>query len=1398
MKEKKKWRWPLIFVVIALTIYNILPSIFYYAQPLKSPLTEKMAKNAFSSMDERARALEPESIEWLSSYCDLLQIKPLSIEKDSEVPQLIRLKFTKQEEAARFKSHVARAGALIPFFPSQLTPLPSEGKVVSVLKRAAPRLSESFFSYVQKFDERGVQTQEYSNLILDRAAAVSAAVAGTSDSALLLEKENLNESELHQLASEINEISELPGMELKKKLSGRFLGRSENLERLLSLFSSLRDRLKLQKIESESPVKLIEKKEALLARAEANLKKYRESFLTCEKPLSFESALKAFEKLDGEKRTFDLYSISPFFESVEIDWRQGTFSLTLREEIKEKQALFEQLLINEVARISRITGETFKSSSVGFSFSLQGMQDLSGFLVLNLGAISDQMQDDLIHLLKKEWSPKHPDLSLDRFPIVSKQEFDALPDLKKQICLVVHSPFQDQNSFQRSFSLEIKGLSRLFAAANQGSEEAKEQLQQDLSLLASLLRASGFSEFSQTGIAEFAEPFRNYLAALREEFSVRGSKRFALIECSDLAQRILVQNRIETQIHEDLLKWQDEWAQAQVSFNPHVRFDVPKPTKNAFMSNLSLTFRKLIRGDERRIVRWGLDLSGGKTVQIELRDQNGKPVVDESDVKQGMSELFGRVNKMGVSEVAIRQLGNTIVLDFPSSQALSAKELVASSSMSFHVVNEKFSLMSSDLADSVNRFLQEVWNEAVVTNRKDPVSINAIARNRLQGDSDAARTLVENGLRLATPEEGCSGQLSEVLSKIILFRGDQFLDWHHQTHPLLIVFNNYALEGSDLTNIHSSYDPSKGNFLSFDVKNSARDQLHFWTLKFSKENLSQSHGSRMAVVLNDSCISCPVLNSALRESAMISGNFSQREVQKLASDLKAGSLTFTPFILSEKNVSPELGSADRSAGIVAMAVSFIFVVAAMVGYYRFAGIVASCAVFFNLLILWAALQNIQAALTLSGIAGIILTVAMAVDANVLVFERVKEEFAITQDLSLALDAGYKKAFSAIFDSNITTIIAALILLNFNAGPIKGFAITLIIGMVSSLFTALFMTRTYFAKWVKKTSRKKLRMSHWIKSGSFDFLKKARYVFGAAGLVVVVGGALFFSHRSTIFGIDFSGGVSASFEVEGLSAGDHDFASAVTAAFVKEGALPRDFQVRSLTPESNVRVLFSPNADVVRDSSTEGVQNWMFHALNAHGLSLTKDSLSKLDNMWTAMSGQMSGAMRNSAIIGLLLAFVSIFIYLMVRFEATFAAAALLCLFLELLVTFAIIGLLHAGGLGIQIDLNTIAALMTMVGYCLNDVIIIFDRIREELRHNRNRPLALIVNHALNATLGRTAITSGITFFVLLILVLLGGPSLLSFSLVMALGVLIGTISSWFIASPLFLSFQRISDRRNSH
>jgi SecD/SecF fusion protein len=387
---------------------------------------------------------------------------------------------------------------------------------------------------------------------------------------------------------------------------------------------------------------------------------------------------------------------------------------------------------------------------------------------------------------------------------------------------------------------------------------------------------------------------------------------------------------------------------------------------------------------------------------------------------------------------------------------------------------------------------------------------------------------------------------------------------------------------------------------------------------------------------------------------------------------------------------------------------------------------------------------------------------------------------------MALEAGYKRAFGAIFDSNVTTILAALILLNFDAGPIKGFALTLIIGMVSSLFTALFMTRTYFAWWAKRNPHKTLRMSHWIRSASFDFLGKARIAAGVTIATIVIGACLFFTHRGSMFGMDFTGGVSAAFELEQKESAA-DYAALVSQAFLERGANAQEFQVRSLSPPHHVRVLFAANA--VRPE----LQEWMLSAIQTKGLALTSESQTALHQSWNSVSGQMSDAMRNNALLGLLLAFVSIFIYLMIRFETVFAAAASFCLGIEVLVTLGVMSILHACGVPVQIDLSTIAALMTIIGYCLNDIIIIFDRIREV--RTGNRPFRQLINDSLNATLGRTAITSGITFCVLLLLVLLGGSSLLSFSLVMAIGVLIGTLSSWFIASPLLLSFSK--DRKKS-
>ncbi|MCB1110128.1 MAG: protein translocase subunit SecD, partial [Chlamydiia bacterium] len=851
-------------------------------------------------------------------------------------------------------------------------------------------------------------------------------------------------------------------------------------------------------------------------------------------------------------------------------------------------------------------------------------------------------------------------------------------------------------------------------------------------------------------------------------------------------------------------------------------------------SNLALSARKYFRGDERKILHWGLDLSGGKTVEIQLRDSNNKVVTSDADIKQGIDELYGRVNKMGVSEVTIRQEGSNITLDFPSAQGLSAADLVKASSMYFHIVNEKFTNNNRDLAPAVHQFLQDIWNEAVVTNRKDIESINQIAWKHLYGDtmdtemaqpvSEAAKELYRQGLRLASPQDrGSNSQFNDAISKIAIYRGENFADWHGQTHPLLVVMNNYALEGANLTDVHAAYDPTKGNFLAFNVKGTQvlsdgqktnpRNDLYNWTAPFSKEKIqgtpldrfSHGEGWRMAVILNGSVVNTATVSSPLRDSVSISGSFTQREANRLEADLKAGSLTFAPHILSEKNVSPELGLRDRTMGIVATIVALALVILVMVGYYRFAGVVASVAVLFNLLIIWATLQNISATVTLAGIAGIILTVGMAVDANVLVFERIREEFAISGRIAQAVHAGYKKAFSAIIDSNITTIIAALILLHFDSGPIKGFAITLIIGIVSSMFTALFMTRYFFSGWVENPKHKALKMANLIKKTQFNFLKYGKVSLYTTIAVALVGGYLIVSKRSSMLGMDFTGGYSVTLEVE--PKGEENYQAQVEKALLAAGIAAQDVQVRSLSPSNYIKLLLGRSLDQAgkpfydmpletdqKDISFAYQNNprlvWVVDALEKSGIALTPQSVKHLDSNWTSISGQMSNAMRNSAIFGLSIALICILAYITFRFEFKYAISATLGLAIDVAVTMAIVSILHAFGTPVQIDLNTIAALMTIIGYSLNDTIIIFDRIREDLKKMRKHSFKDVVNHALNVTLSRTVMTSGTTLVVLLALLFLGGSAIFGLSLVMVIGVIFGTFSSLFVAAPLLLFFHK--------
>ncbi|MGD0665852.1 MAG: protein translocase subunit SecD, partial [Rhabdochlamydiaceae bacterium] len=921
------------------------------------------------------------------------------------------------------------------------------------------------------------------------------------------------------------------------------------IESWIAALDGLKDQSRLERIslsqDNQDPTQAIileqrkeflQQREALLTESTTLIRKYISEFSAGKTPLNAATMGAAISSTPmAMMQTFSLQGSNALVESITIDWNKGAATLNLYPDIQSLRVhtagldheKVDQVIYNEIATLSRQSGEKVAPLLDHFVIEMNDLPDAQSFLALKLYNIAKAESATLKDSIASSWTPRHPDLQRNVFPVWDYDTYQKLPASEKKLGLVVFSPSMlnaappqapPKGFKMNSIYVIAKGADKILQRYESSDSEGAKQFLQDFNELRTLLQKSGFvgypggaypiaSEYRSDFIFEQEDYYQDLLKATRENFTVHGTKRFAVLEFTNLEQRILTENKIDNQIHEDLLKWRDDYRSAQVDIKGTSKFDVPAPTKNALLDNLKLSFIKYFRGDERKVIRWGLDLSGGKTVQLELRDANNKLVTNESDIKQGISELYGRVNKMGISEVSIRQEGNSIALDFPGSQSLSAAELVKASSMYFHIMNEKF-MTNPNLAETTHRFLQEVWNEAVVTGKKESDDINAIAWRHLYGESSsadavqprsaAAKMLYDQGLRLALPQEtGGSGNYDTTFSKITLYRGDDFTQWHGQTHPLLIVFKNYALEGSSLDNIRANYDPSRGNFLAFGVqssgsgkdgvKTSPRDDLQAWTSQFAKEKVagtpnetySRGYGWRMAVILNGSVITAPTLDSALRDSASITGSFTQREISRLESDLKAGSLSFTPRILSEKNVSPELGGKERFNGIIATIISLVLAMGTMVAYYRFGGVIASGAVLVNLLIMWAAYQNLGATLTLAGIAGVILAVAMAVDANVLVFERIREEFAVTGRIASAVHAGYRKAFSAIVDSNITTLIAALILLNFDAGPIRGFAVTLIIGIVTSLFSSLFMTKFFFSWWVLNPEHKELKMSNFI-------------------------------------------------------------------------------------------------------------------------------------------------------------------------------------------------------------------------------------------------------------------------------------------------------------------------------
>ena len=1492
MEKQKPWQFFLIAVILLLTVYNILPTVFYYSQDLGKPLDEKSAVQVSETIIKRINQLEDDSIAWLKAFCAHLSLNVENIEWLESSHQRLKVEFKDGESAEIFKKFLPRAGEMISFSPAQLYLSPKQNNdplKVWVERRIPLHFEKSdaqkLFHFSHKRDKASQVSDFYRMVILDRVAELGQSIAGKTPQAellysLLLDNAKQDKEEtLSAIARQIDTYAKLfdPQSPISKRyFAGFSRGLGEDVRRparqLADLFQKAKERIifkasvakeEIEKEEFKDPAELskiayFEEEAKLFESCIDVLKKYEGFFKDDLEIFKRESILSFFERKQGNSlETLALEGRHPFIESIVIDWNSDQLKLELYPQIQQilenkpsndqeayQKDRLQQLLFNEIARISRSADENLKPSGSSFLLNFNEMTDSQSIIAFKLGELAQKYEQKILLQIAENWQREHQDLLEQVYPVRSYNDYNELSNQEQRLGIFVYAPANDPKQLARGFKnnsiyVVAKSLHSIMQKYENfpDSEEAK-AFMEDVQNLRDLLAMEGFSgypgslpgisaEYVNDYIFELSDYYSQVLKASRENFSIHGSKRYAILELSDKEQRLLTLNRIEKEMHEDLMKWRDEHRSAQVDLDLTKKYLVPPPSKSILWNNFVLSAKKYFRGDDNKILKWGLDLSGGKMVQIGLRDQNNHPVQDETNLKQAVNELTTRVNKMGLSEINIRIEGDKIVLDFPGSQGFSASELIKASSMYFHVVNEQFSIRNPRLANSVNQFLQDVWNEAVVTNRKDPESIQEIAYDQLSQSqkpgqrprSEHAQRLFESGLRLAHPQESLrSNRLDETLSNIAVYQGDEQSQWRGQGHPLLIVFQNYALEGSDLENIHAAYDPEKGNILSFSVKgsfakkdetdfSSPRESLYSWTSSFAqnkisgtaKEEYSQNSGWRMAVILNGYAISEPTLNQPLSNQAMIYGKFSQREVNKLVSDLKAGSLSFTPKILSEQNVSPDLGKEERERGIFSAFVGLLLVISCMIFYYRFGGFVASVAVVLNLLILWGVLQNLSAALSLAGIAGIILTVGMAVDANVLIFERIREEFAISGRISSAIHNGYQKAFVAILDSNLTTIMAALILMQFDSGPIKGFALTLIIGIASSMFTALFLTRYFFAGWVQNPKNKELKMAKFIGNTNFDFLSKSKFAILASVFVIILGSYFLVEQRKSIMGMDFSGGYALNVQLDETKEGN--YRQKLLSAMMENGAEDGDVQIRELNKPNHLRIQYGMsmeesghpfhNLPIESDSSGYEYQKnprivWTVESLEKAGLSIEKERLEDLDKTWTSISGQFSDVMRQNALFGLFLAIISILFYITLRFEFDYAISSVIGIAHDIFLTLGVIGLLHKIGVPIQMNMESIAAFMTMIGYSLNDTIIVFDRIREDVHIMRKKSFSEVVNHALNITLSRTVLTSGTTLLVLLSLLIFGGNLIFDFALVMTLGVILGTISSWFIATPILL------------
>ena len=796
-------------------------------------------------------------------------------------------------------------------------------------------------------------------------------------------------------------------------------------------------------------------------------------------------------------------------------------------------------------------------------------------------------------------------------------------------------------------------------------------------------------------------------------------------------------------------------------------------------------------------VKLGLDLQGGISFIVEIdeeqllrqyRDQNRELSEEKSasDVKEiviqsqdkAVEVIRNRVDTIGIAEPSIYPKGeNRIIVQLPGVDEDKQNE-ARDSIMS--VAFLEFRLVHEDSA---------TWVEELFKDSRAPRGFKAVA--------GTDPFYVRDYEKVSDAEMDRAFWLD--LRRFAPKPRSEFMLMKDERQGVGTIYRPYYIE----TRRQLSGDALKDAKVEYGQFNEPRITLEFnavgsrdfgrVTKDYSpngEKNMGNEEGRQLAIVLDGTLYSAPVIRTAILDGrAEITGMFSVSEATRLVNVLRAGSLPVPVKIIEERQVSPSLGRDSIDSGVKAALYGSLLVVVFMVLYYRTAGMVANLALLITVALMpvgmWISAGFLGTffsggdstgsvglpTITLPGIAGIVLTIGMAVDAAVLIFERMREELAAGKSLSASIQAGYERAFSAILDANVTTVITAVILFWQGSGPVRGFSVTLCAGIIISMLVFLVYMKMFLMFMVNKLGFTTLKFTTFMKKPNFNFLKM-RYAYGILALVVLVVTSIsFFKKGEANFGVDFTGGTILTFKFK-----EHQPVDVVRSLLEKNGISSPQIQY-----QKDIRVTEAGEYSELLEVRTSYDQGDAARDLIINNLSGSGYELAQTESV----GPQVGNELKKSGMIAIIASLIGLIIYITIRFEFAFAMGAIAATMHDVLLTVGIYCLF-----GKQFSLPIIAALLTIVGYSVNDTIVIFDRIREDMKLMRGKSYYDICNISINNTLSRTILTSLTVLFTVATLLIFGGGAINDFALCMFIGVVLGTLSTIYIATPVMLLWHR--------